>query len=880
MRILKTFICILCAAAIGIFAHAASANDLSGNKYEDDILLLKDLGIMTGYEDGSFAPDSNITREEFVTLVIRLLRYEGCGSAVTLTFKDADTWAKAYIKDAVALGLIEGYSAEAFRPEDNITVNQAIKIIVTALGYGERAAGSGGYPYGYNIIAAKNGITKNVPVGEKAATRGNVASIIANSLDVVTSEVTLGTDGSVTYTEGDRTLAEMLGLIKTEGILLAAGSVNAANENISDGEIIIGGRRLKTDLNGLDIYVGNKVCAYVTEDEPYTAYHVTLAKGENSPLSVWAENIESASEILVSYTDENRRIQNAKISQNALFLKNGTLLPTAQITPQALKPESGFLSFIDTDGDALYDIVKITDTDTYIVSSVSGEMIYDIASGRIDTSAYGENGRHLSIIKDDGAISLSDIKKDDILSVAVSDDKKYMTIYVSDEYIDVSITATEASGGESYVTTDSGEEYRLSAWFVKKCAGSTIFKLLEPGVQARLGLDISGSIAASFEKSSSKELKYGALVALSADSPVNGNGEIKLMTAENEFEIYKIDQKIRFGRQTAAGYVKTKAAAREISEFLDAQVSSRVQLIKYAAEGENLSELYLAAETDNNAELCAFGTQFSGYYREGIIDGKYIIDQNTLLFALPGDGSETYKLFAGRAMDILKNGSNNNVKIYNVKNGIVGAVVKVDTILDGSLMTAIDRANSDVMLIESARSIKGSGDEYYLALTGYVNGYKKTVLCSDTLSGDPKTSSDLVCGAFVQYETNRLMLDFAQTSDDDEVVEVYKVIHNLNNTGKSFYQTWNDTDIRHDNAELCITYGRVINKDKKSITLSLSQGENADCAVEVRTRTSVYEYRAGEKKIYERSFDDVSVGMNVLIRQRYGSVREIIIEEE
>jgi len=40
-------------------------------------LLLKDLGILTGYEDGTFRPDQPITRIEAVTLIYRALTYLG-----------------------------------------------------------------------------------------------------------------------------------------------------------------------------------------------------------------------------------------------------------------------------------------------------------------------------------------------------------------------------------------------------------------------------------------------------------------------------------------------------------------------------------------------------------------------------------------------------------------------------------------------------------------------------------------------------------------------------------------------------------------------------------------------------------------------------------
>ena len=50
------------------------ADDISGYKHEEDVRLIIGLGIMEGYDDGSFKPDEYITRAEVVTIVNRLLQ--------------------------------------------------------------------------------------------------------------------------------------------------------------------------------------------------------------------------------------------------------------------------------------------------------------------------------------------------------------------------------------------------------------------------------------------------------------------------------------------------------------------------------------------------------------------------------------------------------------------------------------------------------------------------------------------------------------------------------------------------------------------------------------------------------------------------------------
>ena len=68
------------------------------NPYYDSIGQLGYLGVIGGYEDGSFKPDNNITRAEAVTIVNRFLGRTPTGNAGATVFYDIDShWAKAQI---------------------------------------------------------------------------------------------------------------------------------------------------------------------------------------------------------------------------------------------------------------------------------------------------------------------------------------------------------------------------------------------------------------------------------------------------------------------------------------------------------------------------------------------------------------------------------------------------------------------------------------------------------------------------------------------------------------------------------------------------------------------------------------------------------------
>jgi hypothetical protein len=97
--------------------------------YANAVNTLSALNIIVGYPDGSFRPNNNITRAEFVTLVLRFSGTEADISAPA-SFGDvtADHWAFIFINSAVANGWIQGYEDGTFRPDIHMTRAEAVTI--------------------------------------------------------------------------------------------------------------------------------------------------------------------------------------------------------------------------------------------------------------------------------------------------------------------------------------------------------------------------------------------------------------------------------------------------------------------------------------------------------------------------------------------------------------------------------------------------------------------------------------------------------------------------------------------------------------------------------------------------------------------------------
>ncbi|MDD3364831.1 MAG: S-layer homology domain-containing protein, partial [Syntrophomonas sp.] len=89
-------------------------------------------GLIQGYEDGTFKPDNNIARAEFVAVLNRAL---GLTAKTTIAFSDvsSDVWYAGDIEKAKAAGYISGYEDGTFKPDNLITRVEVAKILSSVL---------------------------------------------------------------------------------------------------------------------------------------------------------------------------------------------------------------------------------------------------------------------------------------------------------------------------------------------------------------------------------------------------------------------------------------------------------------------------------------------------------------------------------------------------------------------------------------------------------------------------------------------------------------------------------------------------------------------------------------------------------------------------
>ena len=197
MSLITALVMVLSLSSIPV--SAAVFPDVAGTSCESAVTVLTGLRVINGYEDGTYRPDRTVSRAEIAKLIVSIMGKTSLATSTTPSFYDMDTavWSIPYVEYAVTKGIINGYGDGRYGPSNPVKYNEALKMIVCALGYTTDCSeiASGSYPDVYVNKANELGITKGLNFdGENGANRGDIAIMLYNALSA--ANVYAGLDGS------------------------------------------------------------------------------------------------------------------------------------------------------------------------------------------------------------------------------------------------------------------------------------------------------------------------------------------------------------------------------------------------------------------------------------------------------------------------------------------------------------------------------------------------------------------------------------------------------------------------------------------------------------------------------------------------------------
>ncbi len=451
----------------------------------EDYSLLAAIGITeeAEYEDIDF--EKEISRADFAEMIVKALNcIPDDASNIENIFSDVefDNEKAPYIAEAYKRGLISGYGDGRFNPNDIIKENEAVKIVVCALGYEPIAEAKKGYYYGYNNIAQSLKLFPGASISSDKLVLKNACKLIYKMLITNTNEVT-GISTGITYSpSGKPLLASEFGIYEVEGILNALNGANIYGiPNSSSTELEI--NRTKYHVENASEYIGllgESVRAFVKEikNERQKELVAVFRDGSKS-VTIEADDIYDVTETSVSYENSDSR-KNIKVNSDSKVVYNGVYKAAFSNYNRAdLKNADGEIKIIDSDKDGKYDTIMVWDYKYYVADSYSKSKntIYIKNDMKFEGKTYielGKNEEPYMCFMEGVPTAVKDIRDGDIISVARSANQsgdKLTTIYISRETINLTIDELKNNDTVVYKETDEFDETLVTEKEIKLATG-------------------------------------------------------------------------------------------------------------------------------------------------------------------------------------------------------------------------------------------------------------------------------------------------------------------------------------------------------------------------------------------------------------------------
>ena len=357
-------------------AAVTKFSDVSDSYTATAVESLRLMGVLDGYGDGTFRPDTVLNRAQFCKMAVYAMDGSGeLGRYSTVTiFPDVKPshWASAYINMASKKGIISGFADGKFKPSQTVTAGQAVTILMRGLGYKDEDMG-GVWPQSYMAEAQTNGLLKSTGITSAYAglTRAQAARLFLNLFEAkhgkgdalfsykVGEEVYLtavdGGQGTMTAGGKSYTMAHPVAstsLIGSKGkaVLNSAGEILTflpitGSNGVSNAAVIIGANG---SVAGLDSLAGSTSYNIYKNGSPATAadlkrYDVaTYASATNSI-------IVSDTRVSVYYED-CKPSPSSPATITVLGGKELNVLPTAVDSLSKLKPGKQIVLLLTADG--------------------------------------------------------------------------------------------------------------------------------------------------------------------------------------------------------------------------------------------------------------------------------------------------------------------------------------------------------------------------------------------------------------------------------------------------------------------------------------------------------------------------------------------------
>lgn len=626
IKIVNLTLCIslIFSLLVGFDAHAQTESaDYGAKAFE----FLKAVGMLDS--DSAYEPDLQVNRGLFAKLAVG---FSGCSvnREDVSNFEDIESSEyKQYIVSTYRHGYIAGVDKTHFSPDTAVTYEQAVKILMTILGYDPAAQEMGGYPSGYMKVAEECKLLKNTsPRGSLDMQNALILLYNAAHTDVMELKST-GKTYTYVINEGETFLVKAFGIYVCEGVINATAYTDllAQESEIGRNKVSIGNLSFDVNNTNAEDYLGYYVKLYYDASDMKSDYKTVYVDVNNkkSASAVFknTQNIEVDGNT-VKYYDDGSKPQKMRVSTTASFIKNGKL--SAMSLNDLENIEKGRVELISNDGDDIADVVRVTAYETYVVSSVSEEsgIITTRDNQRITLDKQG-NDSDFSILRNGENISLSEIVPEDVILISQSEGKGR----------NLQIILAGADSVQGMVKEKNADEVTIDKQIFK--VDKQTIETISAGKTYLCKLDALGYIAYARPEN---DFVYG--YAYKIWKEVNDEIGMRIFTENDRWVDICFNDKVKLNGKK----VKKEIAYEMIQENLN-DIWSR--MIRYTVDENAKLKTIETAQSINTGEIGEakaidediFRKTVSGnaQYKSGAksFGGKFFADSLTKIFSIPSD---------------------------------------------------------------------------------------------------------------------------------------------------------------------------------------------------------------------------------------------------
>lgn len=702
---------------------------------EPDVLLAA-LGIIDSDISEKVSAGENIKRADAAYYALKVSGHSDIPAFSGSKFADvSETVSRA---DAINYCVDLGIAAQDtyFRPDDDVTLAEFIKMIEAGLGYTGAANIMGGYPDGYIKLAKSLGIIDGIPGAAGSAIGYQyLEKLLANVLTSSYIDIT-NISSTETYQSGStNVLYEVFHVYKVTG-MITANAVTTLTVPVGVGTNSI---KIEDDLFKVEpkLYpqiakkLGYTVNAWVRE-ESYSSNELLICYEERQTMTVediHAEDFKGITGGTLSYYS-GTRLKKVTLPVSCKYIYNGRAAE-AEISGDVFNNRWGNVLLLKPDGSKV-SMVVITAYDDYFVSGVD----------KTDFVCYDNTAKNKSISFKDGSdlseyayfsdnagniLSFDSITANCVISVA-QNGNSYDCIIVNESFSGVleSISTDNDELTEIYVNSN---HYKLAPEMDNSRAMN-----LKTGNSYRYYLDGDGRVAAAIlETSTGKSMNWVYLLGIN-ESDEDDCLYFRVLTSANERVSIKSADKIKIDGISYKDY--NRSDIRRLFTQSDESIMCQPIKVEVDTSGSliNVDTInHNANENQNDAARRFYNDEIDPLYFKRHLSAfgmavKY--DNSTTVFITPS-GTEKEEYSAG-GVDVFTTDIKYHISAYN--SDIYSRTAEVIVCTDNMALSTPMWMQEYLTVVTNVQTVS-EDNEVITVLTGYQKGVegKWTVENEDVL---------------------------------------------------------------------------------------------------------------------------------------------------